>query len=398
MDTSNMINVSDNTPSTSPVSTTPAPPTTGLKIRVPVRIRPYFHPHENITFDFDEEEPQYDEITARQDESAYSVLPTGRIVAGSKRAAKARESHPVLGAGGKPGRAEAEMTMMDVSFGGGTAVEFEGFGAADCLGLAMTSGDVKPTFVQSLVAGGAAGTASAQGFARAGGLSGIYKGIGSVVVGSAPGAAVFFSTYETMKKHSPLQDYAPVNHMLSASVAEVAACLIRVPTEVIKTRTQTMTYGALGKSSLAAAKQVLANDGWSGFYRGFRSTIMREIPFTSLQFPLYELLKTQLSRKLQRKPLYAHEAAICGSIAGGTAAALTTPLDVLKTRVMLDLRNPSKEKLPSLRSRLVSIYVNEGARALFAGVVPRTLWISAGGAVFLGVYEWVVHGLIVLPA
>jgi solute carrier family 25 S-adenosylmethionine transporter 26 len=32
--------------------------------------------------------------------------------------------------------------------------------------------------------------------------------------------------------------------------------------------------------------------------------------------------------------------------------------------------------------------------ALFAGVVPRTLWISAGGAVFLGVYEWAVNGLI----
>lgn len=66
--------------------------------------------------------------------------------------------------------------------------------------------------------------------------------------------------------------------------------------------------------------------------------ITLQIPFTSLQFPLYELLKLQLSRKLHRKPLYAHEAAICGSIAGGTAAAITTPLDVLKTRVMLDLR------------------------------------------------------------
>lgn len=36
---------------------------------------------------------------------------------------------------------------------------------------------------------------------------------------------------------------------------------------------------------------------------------------------------------------------------------------------------------------------NEGLKVLFAGVMPRTLWISAGGAVFLGVYEWAVHGL-----
>ncbi|RDB14702.1 putative mitochondrial carrier protein PET8 [Hypsizygus marmoreus] len=274
----------------------------------------------------------------------------------------------------------------------------------------MTVGDVKPTFLQSLMAGGAAGTAvdllffpidtvktrlqSAQGFARAGGFSGIYKGVGSVVVGSAPGAAAFFSTYETMKQNSPLPPHlAPLTHMFSASIGEIAACLIRVPTEVIKTRTQTMTYGALGKSSFAAAGQVLANDGWRGFYRGFGSTIMREIPFTSLQFPLYEMLKAQLSVKLQRKPLYAHEAAVCGSVAGAVAAALTTPLDVLKTRVMLDLRDPTKEKVPSLPRRLQQIYHTEGPRALFAGVVPRTLWISAGGAVFLGVYEWAVHGL-----
>jgi len=97
--------------------------------------------------------------------------------------------------------------------------------------------------------------------------------------------------------------------------------------------------------------------------------------------------------RLNKKILYAHEAAVCGTIAGGVAAALTTPLDVLKTRVMLDLRDPTKQKLPGLSVRFRQIYVTEGVQALFAGVVPRTLWISAGGAVFLGVYEWAVHGL-----
>lgn len=49
--------------------------------------------------------------------------------------------------------------------------------------------------------------------------------------------------------------------------------------------------------------------------------------------------------------------------------------------------------MPSLYTRFRAIYAQEGVRTLFAGVVPRTLWISAGGAVFLGVYEWTVHGL-----
>jgi hypothetical protein len=50
-------------------------------------------------------------------------------------------------------------------------------------------------------------------------------------------------------------------------------------------------------------------------------------------------MKLVLSRPayLDRKVL-PHEAAFCGSIAGAIAAASTTPLDVVKTRVMLEVR------------------------------------------------------------
>ncbi|KAF5311574.1 hypothetical protein D9611_009522 [Ephemerocybe angulata] len=266
----------------------------------------------------------------------------------------------------------------------------------------------QPTFVQSLLAGGAAGTSvdllffpidtvktrlqSPQGFVRAGGFKGIYKGVGSVVVGSAPGAAAFFATYDTMKRTIPVQ--GPLNHMLAASCGEIAACLIRVPTEVIKTRMQTSSYGAEGRSSWASARLVLANDGWRGFYRGFGITVMREIPFTSIQFPLYELLKVNAARQLGHKKLPAYEAAVCGSLSGGIAAALTTPLDVLKTRVMLDMRNASEGTSPTILRRFKTIYTTEGWKALFSGVVPRTLWISAGGAVFLGMYEFTMNNLL----
>ncbi|KAJ7283315.1 mitochondrial carrier domain-containing protein [Mycena rebaudengoi] len=208
---------------------------------------------------------------------------------------------------------------------------------------------------------------SPQGFSAAGGFRGIYKGVGSVGVGSAPGAAAFFAAYEALKQNSPLPSHlAPLTHLVAASAAEVVRNLFSFFSCVREHRPRHM--GLSVQSSLSAAKIILASDGWRGFYRGFGSTIMRE-------------------------PLYAHEAAVCGSIAGGIAAALTTPLDVLKTRVMLDIRDPTKEKLPSLAARLKGIYVGEGIPALFSGVVPRTLWISAGGAVFLGMYEWAVHGL-----
>jgi len=63
---------------------------------------------------------------------------------------------------------------------------------------------------------------SAQGFIKAGGFRGIYKGVGSVVLGSAPGAAVFFSTYDALKKALPKNEqFVALNHIAVASIGEV---------------------------------------------------------------------------------------------------------------------------------------------------------------------------------
>ncbi|KAG8761632.1 S-adenosylmethionine transporter [Serendipita sp. 396] len=265
-----------------------------------------------------------------------------------------------------------------------------------------------PAFTDSLIAGGVAGTSvdllffpidtlktrlqSSQGFIKAGGFKGVYKGVGSVALGSAPGAAAFFTTYDTLKKTIKFAPgWEPLTHLVSASCGEVVACIIRVPTEVVKSRTQTSSYGPLA-SSFMSARMTLRTQGWRGFYKGFGLTIMREIPFTSIQFPVYEFLKIKLADALgrERGKLHAYEAAMCGSVAGGLAAASTTPLDVLKTRVMLDIKASTVESSTSPIAMLQRIYRQEGVRALFSGILPRTIWISAGGAVFLGAYEWTI--------
>ena len=122
--------------------------------------------------------------------------------------------------------------------------------------------------------------------------------------------------------------------MLAASVGEMASCTIRVPTEVVKQRAQAMAE----HSSLSAFKEILAarhESVFRGLYRGFGITIMREIPFTMIQFPLYEAMKRWRAKRVGKPKVNAFEAAVCGCIAGGVGAGLTTPLDVLKTRIML---------------------------------------------------------------
>ena len=280
----------------------------------------------------------------------------------------------------------------------------------------------EPSFTAALLAGGLAGTTvdltlfpldtlktrlqSREGLIRSGGLSGIYRGLSSVLVGSAPGASLFFITYETTKSFFHTLSGGRANegargagvHMLAASLGEVAACSVRVPTEVVKQRAQAGQHA----SSAAALRAILGSRReigvlgvWRELYRGWGITIVREVPFTVIQFPLWEGMKAQARRrrgyeegKGGEKDIGALESALYGSIAGAIAAGLTTPLDVLKTRVML-----AEGKRPSVRKIFTGIVRDEGPRVLFSGVGPRVTWISIGGAIFLGSYQWGVNTL-----
>lgn len=183
--------------------------------------------------------------------------------------------------------------------------------------------------------------------------------------------------------------------MIAGSVGEVAACSVRVPTEVVKQRAQAGLHGGSSRGALAAILAQRSSRGgaahvWRELYRGWGITVFREVPFTMIQFPLWEAMKAWGRRRRGHDTatdVPALESALYGSIAGAVAAGLTTPLDVLKTRVMLS------EKRVSVGAVFSDIARNEGVKPFFAGLAPRVTWISIGGAIFLGSYQFVVNTL-----
>ncbi|XP_065910060.1 mitochondrial S-adenosylmethionine carrier protein-like [Dysidea avara] len=259
---------------------------------------------------------------------------------------------------------------------------------------------VKSDFILPLLSGAAAGTTvdltlhpidtlktrlqSSAGFWKSGGFRGVYSGILPAAAGSAPSAATFFCTYEVTKKFliNRTPGYmTPVVFMVAASVGEVTTALVRVPFEMVKQRAQ----ANLHLTPYKILRQILQTQGFRGLYQGYFNHISREIPFSLLQFPLWEGFK-QLWSYHQGSAVDPWQGAICGAAAGGIAAAATTPFDVAKTRVMLAMKNSAELKF-NMWQLLVQIFRQEGFRGLFAGIVPRVTAISMGGFVFFGAYD-----------
>mmetsp|Transcript_27620 Transcript_27620/g.50327 ORF Transcript_27620/g.50327 Transcript_27620/m.50327 type:complete len:294 (-) Transcript_27620:335-1216(-) len=283
----------------------------------------------------------------------------------------------------------------------------------------MSAQERHTPFLASLLAGGLAGISvdltlfpidtlktrsqSPHGFLAAGGFRQVYRGVRAAAAGSAPSAALFFGTYETMKPviaelrgaadddEDSSSNNPALTHMTAASIGEAAACLVRGPTEMVKSKMQT---NAVGSSTLSSTlKMVLSEkDGrafasgiFGGLYRGYGITLMREVPFAFIQFPMYERFKIEWG-KIQGHDASPLQAAACGSFAGGIAAAVTTPLDVIKTRLML---GSDKAGVPYKGARdVVQRLINEeGSSVFLSGIQPRVMWISIGGFVFFGAYE-----------
>lgn len=149
------------------------------------------------------------------------------------------------------------------------------------------------------------------------------------------------------------------------------SCVLRVPVDVVKQRLQVCRYTHLGEG----ISHIVRRDGYRGFYRGFGATLFRDIPFSCIQFPLYEWLNRQSGAT---SPV---ERALVGCVSGSFAALVTTPLDVVKTRVMLNESTAGAFHLFRETCRV------EGWRWLGRGAVSRATMIGLGGLFYFGTYE-----------
>ncbi|XP_034674170.1 S-adenosylmethionine carrier 1, chloroplastic/mitochondrial-like isoform X2 [Vitis riparia] len=213
-------------------------------------------------------------------------------------------------------------------------------------------------------------------------LKGLYSGLAGNLAGVLPASAIFVGVYEPTKQK--LLKTIPENlsafaHLTAGAVGGAASSLVRVPTEVVKQRMQTGQFA----SATDAVQLIVAKEGFKGLYAGYGSFLLRDLPFDALQFCIYEQLRIGYKLAAQRD-LNDPENAMIGAFSGAITGAITTPLDVIKTRLMVQ---GSANQYKGIFDCVRTVIREEGTPALFKGIGPRVLWIGIGGSIFFVILE-----------
>lgn len=110
------------------------------------------------------------------------------------------------------------------------------------------------------------------------------------------------------------------------------------------------------------------------------------MPFSAIYFPAYNHIKRDYFGEGPNKRLGILQLLTAGAIAGMPAAYLTTPCDVVKTRLQVEARK-GETKYTSLRHCASTVYREEGFQAFFKGGPARVLRSSPQFAFTLAAYE-----------
>lgn len=254
--------------------------------------------------------------------------------------------------------------------------------------------DALKTRIQS-ASGGAASSGMLSQISKistAEGSLALWKGVQSVILGAGPAHAVYFATYEYTKSQlidpQDYQTHQPLKTALSGTAATIAADALMNPFDTIKQRMQLSTTSSM----TSVAKQIYQKEGIMAFYYSYPTTIAMNIPFAAFNFVIYESSTKVFNPSNDYNPLIH---CLCGGISGATCAAVTTPLDCIKT--VLQVRGSETVSLPIFRNAdtfskaTKAIYKIHGWNGFWRGLKPRVIANMPATAISWTAYECAKH-------
>ncbi|RMZ71878.1 mitochondrial carrier [Pyrenophora seminiperda CCB06] len=278
---------------------------------------------------------------------------------------------------------------------------------------------------------------------------GLYGGVRPAFLGSFSGTVCFFGAYEWTKRTMIDMGVTPsVAYFSAGLLADLAAAPAYVPSEVLKTRLQLQgrynnpyfNSGYNYRSTIDAIRTIARTEGYSALFHGYKATLWRDLPFSALQFAFYEEERGWAKSYMGSNNIGLPLEILTAATAGGMAGVITTPLDVVKTRIQTQHNGPSSPAAPSSSKATLSpskhttsspaapspskphktqtrpistsspsttlkahgaamldtssvltglkiIYKTEGIAGWFRGVGPRAVWTSVQSGTMLVLYQ-----------
>ncbi|KAF2717616.1 mitochondrial carrier [Polychaeton citri CBS 116435] len=236
------------------------------------------------------------------------------------------------------------------------------------------------------------------------GFLGLYSGVLPQLVGVAPEKAIKLTVNDLVrgKFTEPKTGAIPVPaELLAGGMAGACQVVFTNPLEIVKIRLQVQ-----GEAAKAAAREgeeftkrsaawIVRNLGLVGLYKGASACLARDVPFSAIYFPTYNHLKRDYFGESPTKKLGIVQLLTAGAIAGMPAAYLTTPFDVIKTRLQVEARK-GQQSYTSLRHCARTVWAEEGFKAFFKGGPARIMRSSPQFGFTLAGYE-VLQTMLPLP-
>lgn len=207
-----------------------------------------------------------------------------------------------------------------------------------------------------------------------------FAGVPAALLGHVPYGVATFAMFAALKQRLSKREMFNTKNgprnvtVASAVLADMLASLWLVPWETIKLRVQTGVHCNVFHAIRAG-----------GWYNGFGSQIVRDAPFRAIHMIAYDWCRNEYAKRKGRD-IKTSEGIVIGAGVGAIVGGVTTPLDVIKTRVMTQRLGYGScyEGWLQCFARTVK---QEGIGGIFRGGLPRVAYMGVSVALFSLAYE-----------
>ncbi|KAK4436718.1 Calcium-dependent mitochondrial ATP-magnesium/phosphate carrier protein 2 [Sesamum alatum] len=169
-------------------------------------------------------------------------------------------------------------------------------------------------------------------------------------------------------------------YLIAGGVAGAASRTATAPLDRLKVILQVQTtHASIG----SAVQNIWKEGGLLGFFRGNGINVLKVAPESAIKFYIYEMLKTAIGDANGDVGMVGR--LVAGGLAGAVAQTSIYPMDLVKTRLQTHVCE--RGSVPNLGKLSKDIWVREGPRALYRGLMPSLLGIIPYAGIDLAAYE-----------